>query len=96
VEEILKIVLNAISGGGPTSIIAILCGIIIYLGWEKKSIQKAHKESLEQLADSLSSKAKDNREDLIAVINRYQEGHINILEAINEIKVLIATMTGKL
>ena len=95
-DEILKTILTALIGGGATSIIVILTVIVSYLGWEKYNIQKAHKQSLEKMADILSTKTKENRDDLISVIDRYQEGHITILEAINDIKVLIATIAGKI
>lgn len=95
-ETLITSVIKAILTGGPVAIMAILLGIIFYLIWEKRTLQKSNKEALEKLAETFSEKVKEDRQDLISIINRYQEGHINVLQAINEIKVLIATISGKL
>ena len=95
-ETLITAVIKAILSGGPVAIMAILLAIIIYLIWEKRTLQKSNKEALEKLAETFAEKVKEERQDLISIINRYQEGHINLLQAINEIKVLIATISGKL
>jgi len=95
-ETLITAVIKAILSGGPVAIMAILIAIIVYLIWEKRTLQKSNKEALEKLAETFAEKVKEERQDLISIINRYQEGHINLLQAINEIKVLIATISGKL
>lgn len=95
-ETLITAVIKAILSGGPVAIMAILLAIIVYLIWEKRTLQKSNKEALEKLAETFAEKVKEERQDLISIINRYQEGHINLLQAINEIKVLIATISGKL
>lgn len=95
-EHIIIQLIKAILTGGPIAIIAILMVLIAYLVWEKRAIQKSNKEALEKMAQTFSEKINEERKDLIDIIDRYQEGHINLLQAINEIKVLIATISGKL
>ena len=95
-ESIVVQLIKAILSGGPVAIIAILVAMIAYLVWEKRATQKSNKEAFEKMAESFAEKVKEEREDLIDIIDRYQEGHINLLQAINEIKVLIATISGKL
>ncbi len=95
-EHIIIQFIKAILTGGPIAIIAILMVLIGYLVWEKRAIQKSNKEALEKMAQTFSEKINEERKDLIDIIDRYQEGHINLLQAINEIKVLIATISGKL
>ena len=95
-ESVLAQLLKAILTGGPVAIMALLVCMIAYLIWEKRVTQRSNQEALERMAKSFADKVKEEREDLIAIIDRYQEGHINLLQAINEIKVLIATISGKL
>lgn len=95
-ESIIVQLIKAILTGGPVAIIALLIAMIAYLVWEKRATQKSNKEALEKMAEAFAEKVKEEREDLIDIIDRYQEGHINLLQAINEIKVLIATISGKL
>lgn len=95
-ESIVVQLIKAILSGGPVAIIAILVAMIAYLIWEKRATQKSNKEALEKMAQAFAEKVKEERGDLIDIIDRYQEGHINLLQAINEIKVLIATISGKL
>jgi uncharacterized protein YbgA (DUF1722 family) len=95
-ETIITQLIKAVLAGGPVAIIALLVGFIAYLLWEKKAMQKSNQESLQKLATTFAEKVKEERQDLINIIDRYQEGHINLLQAINEIKVLIATISGRL
>lgn len=97
-ESIVVQLIKAILSGGPVAIIALLVAMIAYLVWEKRATQKSNKEALEKMAQAFAEKVKvkEERGDLIDIIDRYQEGHINLLQAINEIKVLIATISGKL
>lgn len=95
-ESIVIQLIKAILSGGPIAIIALLMSMIGYLVWEKRATTKSNKEALEKMAQAFAEKVKEEREDLIDIIDRYQEGHINLLQAINEIKVLIATISGKL
>lgn len=92
VGQLLKLIIT----GGPAAIISLLMLIVAYLLWEKRSVQKNNKETLEKMANIFAEKVKEERQDLISIIDRYQEGQINLLQAINEIKVLIATISGKL
>jgi uncharacterized protein YbgA (DUF1722 family) len=95
-ETIITSVVKAILNGGPVAIIAILIGFIAYLIMEKRAAQKENREALEKLATTFAEKVKEERQDLIDIIDRYQDGHITLLQAINEIKVLIATISAKL
>lgn len=95
-ESVIIQLIKAILSGGPMAIIALLVAMIVYLIWEKRATQKSNQEALEKMASLFAEKVKEERDDLIDIIERYQEGHINLLQAINEIKVLIATISGKI
>ena len=95
-EALVTQIIKAVLSGGPVAVIALLIGAIAYLIWEKRATQKSNQEALEKMARVFAEKVNEERQDLISIIDRYQEGHINLLQAINEIKVLIATISGKL
>ena len=95
-ESLLTQLIKALLSGGPVAIIALLIAVIGYMIWEKRAVQKSNREALEKMTSVFTERVKEERQDLISIIDRYQEGHINLLQAINEIKVLIATISGKL
>ncbi len=95
-ESVIMQLIKAIVSGGPMAIVSLLISIIGYLIWEKKATQKSNKEALEKMAEAFASKIKEEQADLTNIIHRYQEGHISLLQAINEIRIIIATINVKI
>lgn len=92
IAAVIKIVL----GGGIQGLMAILLGIIGYLIWDRHSIQKNNAEVLKELSDTLSEKFDHDREQLIKIIDQYHQGQISIVQAMNEIKLLLTSISARL
>ena len=59
-----------------------LCG---YLAWERYQIQKHINEQI--AAD---------RQSLLDIIDKYREGQLDVVEALNELRVVLARIEGKI
>lgn len=79
---------SVIIEGGPAAIVAILFSTIVYLVWERirlfriiKRYQKLLDDNREQYGDSL-----------VNIVDKYHTGNVEIIKALNEIKIVLATM----
>jgi uncharacterized membrane protein YccC len=84
-EKAFTLLLEALLAGGPTAIISLLVIFIIFLVWDRLKLVKSSKD--------LSTEYKD---DLEIVLEKYHQGQINLIEAFNEIKIILAKLEGKL
>jgi hypothetical protein len=75
---------------------AIMILITAAIGYLYYTAIKAAKSEREQLLTMFKKHVETDRAELIEVIERYQEGQINIVQALNEIRLLIATIGTKL
>lgn len=64
--------------------------------WVMDKKDKEHKEDIKQMIEQAQKQTDINRQDLLNIIEKYQQGQINVIQAINEIKVLLATIGAKL
>lgn len=81
---------------GAGAIKAILLLVSAGLGWLFFNGQKQAKEERKELITLFQKQSESDHKELIDIIERYQESNIKTVEAINEIKVLIATIGTKL
>lgn len=81
---------------GAGAIKAILLLISAALGWMYINAQNHAKEERKALIELFQRQIESDHKELIDIIERYQESNIKTVEAINEIKVLIATIGTKL
>lgn len=80
-EDIVKMLLTAVTEGGPGAIIALLLGFIGILIWDRRRlVQEIEK--------------KDTK--LEKIIDDYYQGHITITEALNGLRIVLAEIKGKL
>ena len=94
--ETLLLLLSHIMDGGLDAIIAILSIFIWFLLWDRYNVQKKNGEVLKEIATTLANRFDNDKEQLISIINQYHRGHISIMQAINEIKILLTTINSKL
>jgi hypothetical protein len=85
-------ILAHILHGGVEAIVTLLLAIIAYLLYERKdltaSIKSSHKEVLE---------AKEaEKKVILEILDKYHQGNISIAQAMNEIKIVLATLQGRL
>lgn len=75
------------------AIMLLITGAVGFLYYA--TIKQAKKER-EELLEMFKKHVESDRAELIEIIERYQEGQINIVQALNEIRLLIATIGTKL
>jgi len=75
------------------AIMLLITGAVCYLYYV--SLKQAKTER-EELLTMFKKHVEDDRKELIEIIERYQGGQINIIQALNEIRLLIATIGTKL
>lgn len=81
---------------GTGAVKAILLLVCAGLGWLYFNGVKQAKEERKELIELFQKQIELDHKELIDIIERYQESNLKTVEAINEIKVLIATIGTKL
>jgi uncharacterized protein YbgA (DUF1722 family) len=84
--SLLQTIIDLLKSGNSTVVLLLLlialCG---YFGWERFQMQK-------QLNDKILS----DRQLLLDVIDKYREGQMDVVEALNELRVVLARIEGKI
>lgn len=83
-EGLISRVLDGIAHGGPEAIIIMLICIIAFLVWDRLSLIKNIKEN-----------STIYREDINTVVHKYQEGQLNVIQALNEIRFILIKIEAK-
>lgn len=86
--EIIAAILSLIGTGAPSALNAVLFAGIVYLLWERRIFNKQLSESFEKL-DAVRDK---NLETTQNILDKYYNGNIQMIQALNEIKIVLATM----
>ena len=94
-ENLLPLLSSILSDHGEavTSILLLTLG---GLGWLYSTLFKQSKVERDELVKMFQHQIEVDRKELIEIIEKYHEGQINVVQAINEIKILIATIGAKL
>lgn len=93
--EYIQILLMHIMSGGPdmVAILILLCGGLAWLGYHR---EKEYLKERQDLLDKFQKQQTLDRHDLLSIIDKYQQGQIGVIQAMNEIKVLIASLGAKI
>lgn len=86
--EFLEKILQYIVTGGATSIIVILCIIIVALAWDRLSLVKSIASTTKRAFDAKDDETKFIRE----ITDRYHQGNLDLVQALNEIKMVLMTL----
>jgi uncharacterized protein YbgA (DUF1722 family) len=85
-DSVFTIVIDLLKTGNSTIVLllllAALCG---YFAWERYQMQK-------QLNDRINA----DRQSLLDIIDKYREGQLDVVEALNELRVVLARIEGKI
>ena len=94
-ENLMPLLASILSDHGEavTSILLLTLG---GLGWLYSTLLKQSKVERDELVKMFQHQVEVDRKELIEIIEKYHEGQINVVQAINEIKILIATIGAKL
>jgi len=96
-EELISKILGFIFTD-PTKVGMVGLLLIISIGtlWLMYHRDKEHKEDIKEMIEQVQKQNEENKKDLLAIIEKYHDGQINVIQAINEIKLLLITITTKI
>lgn len=80
-EGVASTLINSILSGGVASTLAILLAVVLYLGY----INYLQRNELKELR-------KTSDKNIIEVVNKYHEGQLSLIEAFNELKIILTVI----
>jgi hypothetical protein len=86
--DFAQLVLQVISNGGTAAVIAILFAAIVVLVWDRKTLVKELNDTTQKVYDAKDSETKSIKE----IVDRYHTGNLNLVQALNEIKVVLTSI----
>lgn len=89
--EIVNSILAYIIQGGAGAIIALLFGVIIALIYDRHSLTKSLHETTQKVFD-LHEEESDN---ILEIIEKYHQGNLNLVQALNEIKIVLVALQNR-
>lgn len=95
-HELLDHLHQTIFSGGATGIAALLMLAVVGLGFVLLKRESAHSAERKEVIEQFQKQIENDREELFKILEKYQEGQLSVVQAMNEIKVLIATIGAKL
>jgi hypothetical protein len=93
VQQLSMFMFNDPTHGGMVALVLLICLSAIWLIDRK---DKEYKTDMKEMLDQYQKQRDDNHKDLMEIIQKYQEGQISMIQALNEIKILLATVGAKL
>lgn len=94
--EMLKELLNTVLTNSSPGVVAVLlivtCGVV-YLAWKQEA---SHKAEREKLIENFQKQVDEERAGLLLVLDKYQAGQLSVIQALTELKLIIATIGAKL
>jgi hypothetical protein len=87
-EDFLSNVFNTIVRGGTPAIFGLMCGAIGFLVWDRTKLLKDLDETTERVYEAKDSEMRTIKE----IINKYHEGSVDMIQALNEIKIVLNTI----
>lgn len=91
-QELLAVIFN----DGNPGVRALLMLAVTGLGFLFLKRETAHAKERKEVIDQFQKQIEHDREELFKILEKYQEGQLSVVQAMNEIKVLIATIGAKL
>ena len=95
-ESFFHELLSSIFSGATAGVAALLMLAVVGLGFALLQREKAHSDERKEVIEQFQKQIENDREELFAILEKYQEGQLSVVQAMNEIKVLIATIGAKL
>jgi hypothetical protein len=92
-EQLLSIIIN---GGKAEAIISILLAIVAALGYISWKVFNSAADERKELLNSFQKQIEVERNELIEILEKYQQGQLSVVQAMNEIKILIATIGARI
>lgn len=84
-------VLQFISTGGSAAVIAILFTVVAVLVYDRKSLVKELNDAIQKVYDAKDSETKSIKE----IVDRYHKGNLDLVQALNEIKIVLTSIQSR-
>lgn len=81
-------VLQFLSQGGSAAVIGILFAAVGILIWDRKQLARTLTDTTQKVFDAKDSETKSIKE----IVDRYHQGNLDLVEALNEIKIVLITI----
>ena len=91
-EGTIQVLIALITDGGTSAVIALLISAVGFLVWDRIQLHKRLSESLKQTLDAKEAE----KQVILEIIEKYHQGNLTMVQAINEIKVVLAAIQGRL
>lgn len=86
--EILQSLWNLVIAGGPGAVTGLLFAGCVYLVWERQKLL----ETINNYQKIVKEDQDQHTEAIIKIIDKYHQGNVELIQALSEIKIVLATM----
>jgi hypothetical protein len=86
--DLVKALLQYIVQGGGTAVIALLFGVVAFLVWDRVRLSKDLMDTTQKVYDAKDSE----NESIKEIVDRYHQGNLDLVQALNEIKIVLVTI----
>lgn len=86
--ELANTIIQFVAQGGGSAVILILIGVIALLVWDRKQLIKDLSNTTQKVFDAKDSETKSIKE----IVERYHQGNLDLVQALNEIKIVLVTI----
>jgi len=90
--EFLEALVKLISAGGQGAITGILVVVIAAMSWDRMRLLASTKSTHKQLMGAKNSEIAAIKE----IVDKYHVGNLNLVQALNEIKIVLLTIQAKI
>jgi len=86
--EYLPLFFQYLTQGGSAAVIMMLAAVVGILLWDRKQLLKNIEDTTQRVYE-----AKDSETEMLKeVVDKYHRGNIDLIQALNEIKLVLATV----
>ena len=86
--DFAQLILQYLTSGGAGAVIALLFAGIVILVIDRRNISKTLDSTIQRVYDTKDSETKSITE----IVNRYHQGNLDLVQALNEIKIVLSTI----
>jgi hypothetical protein len=91
-DDIIKVLVSLVSGGGTTAVVGLLIVMIGWLVYDRIQILKDLSKSLQQTLDA----KEDEKKIILEIVEKYHTGNMTMAQAINEIKLVLVAIQSRI
>lgn len=89
--EFATLLLQFLAQGGAAAVVALLAVVVGLLVWDRKRLIETLNQTTQRVYDAKDSETKSIKE----IVDRYHKGNVDLVQALNEIKVVLVTIQAR-